>query len=41
MNLPNPIGDSEPVTKSYTDTHYSGGSGGAQGPKGDKGDRGA
>ena len=32
--------DSEPVTKQYADTHYSGGSGGTRGPKGDKGNRG-
>ena len=34
--------DSEPVTRSYADTHYSGGSGqrGPRGLKGDKGDRG-
>ena len=41
-NLRNPTTNSEPVTKSYADTHYSSGScSGAQGPKGDKGDRGA
>ena len=41
INLPNPSTGSEPVTKSYADTHYSGGGGGGQrGPKGDKGDTG-
>ena len=40
-NLPSPIDDSQPVTKSYADTHYSGGSGvGTQGPKGPKCDEG-
>ena len=39
INLPNPSMGSEPVTKSYADTHYSGG-GGQRGPKGDKGDTG-
>ena len=38
-DLPSPASDSEPVTKGYADTHYSGG-GGQQGPKGDKGDTG-
>ena len=37
INLPGPATGSEPVTKSYADTHYSGG-GGQRGPKGDKGD---
>ena len=37
IDLPSPTTDSEPVTKGYADTHYSGGSG-QQGPKGDKGD---
>ena len=45
VDLPNPTIDSEPVTKVYADTHYSGsGSGhgpkGHQGPKGDQGDQG-
>ena len=39
INLPNPSTGSEPVTKSYADTHYSGG-GSGRGPKGDKGDKG-
>ena len=49
LDLPSPTSNSEPVTKGYADTHYSGGSGqqepigdkgdtGPQGPKGDKGD---
>ena len=38
-DLPSPTTDSEPVTKVYADTHYSGGSG-QRGPKGDKGDTG-
>ena len=37
-NLPDPTSDNQPVTKGYTDTHYS--SGGGKGPKGDKGDTG-
>ena len=51
INLPNPLTGSEPVTKAYADTHYSGGTGqrgpqgppgspGAQGPKGDTGAQG-
>ena len=50
LNLPSPTSDSEPVTKSYADTHYSSSGGGGpkgnkgdtgpQGPKGDKGDTG-
>ena len=42
INLPNPSTGSEPVTKSYADTHYSGGGGGGgqQGPKGDTGPQG-
>ena len=40
INLPDPSTGSEPVTKSYADTHYSGGGGGQRGPKGDKGDTG-
>ena len=40
IDLPSPTTDSEPVTKGYADTHYSGGSG-QQGPKGDKGDTGS
>ena len=34
FHLPNLNSATEPVTKGYADTHYSGGSGG--GPKGDK-----
>ena len=42
INLSDPSTGSEPVTKSYADTHYSGGGGGGQrGPKGDKGDTGS
>ena len=50
FNPPNPELNSEPVTKEYADTHYSGGSGsgakgdkrdiGPQGPKGNKRDTG-
>ena len=51
IGQPSPTTDSEPVTKGYADTHYSGGSRnqgskgdkgdtGPQGPKGDKGDTG-
>ena len=40
LDLPSPTSNSEPVTKGYADTHYSGGGGGSQGPKGDKGDTG-
>ena len=41
LDLPSPTTDSEPVTKSYADTHYSSGGGsGQRGPKGDKGDTG-
>ena len=36
INLPDPATDSEPVMKSYADTHYSGGDS-SQGPKGDRG----
>ena len=39
IDLPSPTSNSEPVTKGYADTHYSGRSG-QQGPKGDKGDTG-
>ena len=39
LNLPSPTSDSEPVTKSYADTHYSGGGGGQRGPPGPKGDK--
>ena len=39
INLPDPLTGSEPVTKSYADTHYSGG-GEQRGPKGPKGDTG-
>ena len=41
INLPDPSTGSEPVTKSYADTHYSGGGGGQRGPKGDKGGTGS
>ena len=41
INLPDPSTGSEPVTKSYADTHYSGGGGGKRGPKGPKGDTGS
>ena len=48
LDLPDPIEDSEPVTKGYANKHYSGSGGdkgdkgdaGPQGPKGDKGDTG-
>ena len=41
LDLLSPTSDSEPVTKSYADTHYSSGGGsGQRGPKGDKGDTG-
>ena len=41
-DLPSPSTNSEPVTKGYADTHYSGGGGsGQRRPKGDKGDTGA
>ena len=41
LDLPSPTSGSEPVTKSYADTHYSsGGQRGPQGPKGDKGPKG-
>ena len=39
IDLPDPVTDSEPVTKAYADMHYSGGSS-SKGPKGDKGDKG-
>ena len=39
IHLPDLVTGSEPVTKSYADTHYSGGGGGC-GPKGDQGDQG-
>ena len=39
IDLPDPVTGSEPVTKAYADTHYSGG-GGQRGPKGDQGDTG-
>ena len=35
FKLPNPELNSEPVTKEYADTHYSGGGSGAKGDKGD------
>ena len=45
FDLPDPVEDSEPVTKDYADKHYSGSGGGGdkgdtglQGPKGNKGD---
>ena len=40
INLPNPSTGSEPVTKAYADTHYSGG-GGQRGPRGLPGSPGA
>ena len=41
LDLPSPTSDSEPVTKSYADTHYSSGGGsGQRDPKGNKGDTG-
>ena len=42
FDLPDPMEDSEPVTKGYADKNYVGGGGavGPQGPKGDKGDTG-
>ena len=40
LDLPSPTSNSEPVTKGYADTHYSGGGSWSQGPKGDKGDTG-
>ena len=40
LDLPSPTSNSEPVTKRYADTHYSGGGSGSQGPIGDKGDTG-
>ena len=45
INLPDPSTGSEPVTKGYADTHYSGGGGqrgpkGGTGPKGDTGQQG-
>ena len=46
FDLPDPVEDSEPVTKGYADKHYSGGGGGEkgdtgpQGPKGDTGSQG-
>ena len=40
IGLPSPSIDSEPVTKGYADTHYSGGGGVSQGPQGPKGDTG-
>ena len=39
IDLPDPVTGSEPVTKVFADTHYSGGSS-SKGPKGDKGDQG-
>ena len=40
IDLPSPTSDSEPVTKGYADTNYSGGGSGQRGPKGGKGDKG-
>ena len=40
LDHPSPTSDSEPVTKGYADTNYSGGGSGQRGPKGDKGDTG-
>ena len=40
FNLPNPELNSEPVTKKYADTHYSGGGSGAKGDKADTGPQG-
>ena len=40
INLPNPSTGSEPVTKSYADTHYSSGGGSSKGPKGSSGPQG-
>ena len=37
FDLPLPTSDSEPVTKSYADTHYSSGGSSPRGPKGDRG----
>ena len=39
INLPSSVTGSEPVTKAYADTHYSG-SGSSKGPKGDQGPQG-
>ena len=39
IDLPDPVTGSEPITKAYADTHYSGG--GTQGPKGDIGSQGS
>ena len=41
IDLPSPSIDSEPLTKGYADTHYSGGGGGSKGPKGDPGPQGS
>ena len=38
LNLPSPTSDTEPVTKGYADTNYSGG--GSPRPRGPKGDKG-
>ena len=40
LDLPSPTSNSEPVTKGYADTHYSGGGSWSQGPNGDNGDTG-
>ena len=37
IDLPEPVTGSEPVTKQYADTHYSGGGGGQRGPQGPRG----
>ena len=40
IDLPDPVGDDEPVTKGYADTNYSGGDKGDTGDKGDVGNTG-
>ena len=40
IDLPDPVTGSEPVTKQYADTHYSGVGGSSKGDKGDKGYKG-
>ena len=40
LDLPSPTSDSEPITKSYADTHYSSGGGSSKGPKGSPGPQG-
>ena len=39
LDLPTRTSDSEPVTKKYADTNYSGGGSGQRGPPGPKGDK--